>query len=61
MLGEYSLGLRALQVRECRHITEASLASLRARKVRIDKAAPFVPGTQHHECREARYPLNIQI
>ena len=36
MLGEYCKTLKALQVRECRDITEISLSKLRARGMKID-------------------------
>lgn len=44
-LGEYCKSLQGLQVRECRDVTEISLARLRAKSIRVDVPIPrrFLP------------------
>lgn len=61
MLGELCPELRAIQVQECRNITEISLAPLRARKVRIDKPPPLTSEMLRLEYRENLRRLNLQI
>ncbi|XP_076459700.1 uncharacterized protein LOC143292903 [Babylonia areolata] len=51
--------LRALQVRECQKVTELSLAKLRARKVRIDKAPPPLGGLPWERMQDR--PVNIPL
>ena len=36
MLGEYCRSLKGLQVKECRDVTEVSLAKLRQRNIKVD-------------------------
>ncbi|KAK7113188.1 F-box/LRR-repeat protein 15-like [Littorina saxatilis] len=59
MVGEFCPDLRALQVRECPKVTEFSLAKLRAKKVRIDKAPPPVMAVPWRGPQPR--PLNLQI
>jgi len=56
-LAEYTHSLKALQVRDCRDVTETSLARLRLRKVKIDKPAP----PHMRGLSNVRHRLNVQI
>lgn len=62
ILGEYAHSLEALQVRDCRDITEASLARLRSRGIKIDKRPPPEARTLNllHNAN-LRHRLNVQI
>ena len=62
VLGEYAQSLEALQVRDCRDVTEASLAKLRVKGIRIDvRPPPEARNLNILHSAGLRHRLNVQI